>query len=66
MEITFAFKDAARPEEVLLVGNVTGDRGRYARLAGAERVFELSRATVRRIALQRSDLVTEAPTPMER
>jgi len=61
MRIQFVFEDEARPVEILLLGNVTGDRGRYARLARSNRVFELSRATTRRIALRRRDLVMKTP-----
>ena len=66
MRIELAFKDETRPTEVLLLGNVTGDRGRYARLIRGERIFELSAATIKKIALRRRDLVTEKALPTER
>jgi len=65
-KIELVFKDPSRPDEILLLGNVTADRGRYARLAGDSRIFELSPATTKKIALRRRDLVTKKPTPTER
>lgn len=65
MRIQLVFKDETRPAEILLLGNATSDRGRYARIARGERIFELSPATVKRIALSRRNLVTKT-TPRRR